>query len=174
MYHSFLQQIRHNLVRWWKGNYKISTSGLTAHACCPYSGITLVRVNVGGGVYWKRAGFHLYQAVMGQAAIRVRVGLVLWPPLSSIVLVCPWCIFSRCSEDGSHTQRYMSIYNSAILRTRVHVLGNGLHRNTMVALHQQWQNEKQRKNLHSCKKYHFAYNWHSKFLWWRRWILYIE
>lgn len=27
------------------GRVKISTSGLTAHACCPYSGITLVRVN---------------------------------------------------------------------------------------------------------------------------------
>lgn len=140
MYHSFLQQIRHNLVRWWKGNCKISTSGLTAHACCPYSGITLVRVNVGGGgVYWKRAGFHLYQAVMGQAAMRVRVGLALWPPLLFNVLGCPWCIFSRCSEDGSHAQRYMSIYISATLRTRMNVLGNGLHRNTMVALNQQWQ-----------------------------------
>lgn len=47
------EQIDHNFVKW---STAATTSGLTAHACFPYSGITLARVNGGVGVAAAESG----------------------------------------------------------------------------------------------------------------------
>lgn len=118
---------------------KISTSGLTAHACCPYSGITLVRVNGGGGLL-KAGWISLIPGCNGaDTNMRVRVGFCVMAPSTVRRGFIHGCNFNRYPEDGSHTQWYKSRYKSAIWKTRMRVLLNGLPRNTFVTTKQPWQ-----------------------------------
>lgn len=76
-----------------------TTSGLTAHACCPYSGITLVRVNrgaAGSGLDFARnrllRGKHNHESEM----------VIMAPSTVQCIRHVCGCNYNEITEDGSH------------------------------------------------------------------------
>lgn len=144
-YVDHFNNVWHNPVRRWKDEcVKYTTSGLTAHACCPYSGITLVRVSVrrGGGRGVLKAGWiSLITGFNGaDTSMRVKGGFrAIGALYRSMRRITRRCNSTGQPEDGSHTQRYASRYKSTRLKTRMRVLFNGLHRNNIAATEQLWR-----------------------------------
>lgn len=90
------EQIDYNFVKW---STAATTSGLTAHACFPYSGITLVRVNRGAA----ESGLDFtYNRLLWGKYSHESVTLVMAPSSVGSVRHHDGCIYNKLPEDGSH------------------------------------------------------------------------